>query len=270
MYTHTRTGTCKHQLSYLPTLTATRWCLPGLCLLHKPELPSCPVWLAQLFGLGGKATSNTRLACIAPASPSGLAQGPVLAGFPEGYGAGRSRHKAPLASMSSGQSLIPSRLTPRLSIFKAWQLDRLWGHQAPDVHSLLLKKVGPLSRSESTRQQQRWPQTGEDSAQPWAPGLRGAWAWGQDQRWQPHRSTSLRKGVAIYSEGEEWDQDPIGSSSDGYRCQTWLLWNFILSSNTGRAAMGRGKGLLCDPVDRTSTVEKWAEAPRRQTDFGSM
>lgn len=59
-------------------------------------------------------------------------------------------------------------------------------------------------------------------------------------------------------------EDSVQSSSDGYRYQTYL-WNFILSSNAVRAAVGRGKGFLCDPVDRTGTAGKWAEAPRRRT-----
>ena len=59
-------------------------------------------------------------------------------------------------------------------------------------------------------------------------------------------------------------EDSVQSSSDGYRYQTYL-WNLILSSNAVRAAVGRGKGFLCDPVDRTGTAGKWAEAPRRRT-----
>ena len=64
-------------------------------------------------------------------------------------------------------------------------------------------------------------------------------------------------------------EDSVQPSSDSYRFQTYS-WNFIPSSNTVRAAIGRGKGFLCDPVDRTSTAGKWAEAPGRQSDFGSI
>lgn len=44
-------GTHEHQHSHLLTLTIACWCLNGLCLLQKPVVTSCAVWLAVLWVL---------------------------------------------------------------------------------------------------------------------------------------------------------------------------------------------------------------------------
>lgn len=188
-----------------------------------------------------------RRAGIAPTSPSGLAQSSMQVGIPEGSHR-RSRHKADLAPMISGQSLPHPK--PQFTHLKLWILDSLWGHQAPVV--CCWRRLGCCPFRELWHNCRNDSKLEEAQCHSELPGKRSTSLGGKPRGLRSLMEAILRKRVAVYGSRNNscWSLDPVWFSSDIYRCQTSIFKN--LKGCHG----AEGRDFLCDPVGRTSTVGK--------------